>query len=236
MNFKQIGKGLILAVFMVTLLACGNDDETAPFEVIGDVYVNKKMMGDDMVYSKSYYAYANQPMLAAIVSSVSSADIDLMEIDNDPRTFGLNEEFTTNKPVGEAPYKFTVSHQDVPHETTDIMVFEDIDLPVISSVIVDNGTLEVNWEAGLNDEIHSVRLFNTSGDVVFVSSLLAKEVVTLVIDPASGSENWASGYPNAGDTYKLELHGILTEAGASNSDFLYNLQEIAIAQAEVVWE
>lgn len=235
MNFNRIGKGLVLAVFMLSILACNNDDGTAPFEVIGDVYVSKKMMGDEMVYAKSYYAYANQPMLAAIVSSVSSDDIDLMEVDNDPRTFGLNEEFTTNMPV-EAPYKFTVSHQDVPHETTDLLVFDDIDLPVISSVVTEPGTIELTWEAGANGEIHSVRLLNSSGEVVFVSSLLSNDVVTLVIDPASGSENWVSGYPNDGDTYTLELHGILVEEEADNSNFLYNLQEIAIAQSEVVWE
>jgi hypothetical protein len=203
--------------------------------LVGDVFVIKKMDADDIVYGSSYYAYGNKAMTEATVTNDNNDVIALGQIEESPYTYGLKEDFSFELP-GEGSFKFEVVQEGISYEDVDELLFEDINLPVITRATVENQILRIEWEAGLSDEYHTVRILNEDGELIYVSDLLASQVEELLVDPSNGSENWANGYPNLEDTYTMELHGVLFEEGANSSNYLYNLQEIAISKTEIVWQ
>lgn len=232
---QKLGKIAILAFAIVGFVACNTNDGEVSFEVVGDVFVIKKMDADDIVYGSSYYAYGNKAMTEAIVTNDNNEEIELGQIEESPYTYGLKEEFSLELPEG-GSFKFEVVQEGISYEDVDELLFEDIDLPLIADAKVENQILEIEWEAGLNDEYHTIRILNEDDELIYVSDLLASQVEELLVDPSKESENWATGYPNVGDTYTMELHGVLFEENANNSNYLYNLQEIAISKTEIEWQ
>lgn len=234
MRMRKIGKLAVFIIAVVGLVAC-NENGVAPFDAVGDVFVIKKMEGEELVYSKSYFVYGNQTITWAKVVNETDEELDLEEVDDNKLSFALKEEYLPEMPE-EGLYQFIVMNEDMEYEDVDELVFEDIQIPTITDITVENERLELEWEAGENDEFHTVRILNDEGELIYLGSLLGSSEDNFVLDQGLGNESWESGYPNIGDTYTLELHAVLFEEGANNRDYLYNIQEIAIAETEIVWE
>jgi len=230
----------ILAVLLTAAIfvSCNDDDNTADFTVIGDVFTTKKTINEEVQYARSYYAYGNQPMSAAKVTTPNASEITLTAANSIGNTWhkaASNGDFSTTVPT-EGNYQFDVLHEDVPHEAFDILKIEDLPFSTITTNTVENSTLTVEWEGSAESEGHTIRLLSTNDEIIYASQLLSSEAIKLIIDPSNSSGTWLDGYPNIGDTYKLELHAFLFDSEASDLDRTYNIEVIAISEDEVIWE
>uniref|UniRef100_UPI0032165DA0 hypothetical protein n=1 Tax=uncultured Draconibacterium sp. TaxID=1573823 RepID=UPI0032165DA0 len=235
-RFQKIGTFLGLFLMTAGLISCNDDDSTAPFEIIGDVLVNKRMQGDTaVVYANSYFAYGNQAMSVAKVQTPANETIELDPLDAYSQTYAAFDEFTSTPPtVGN--YQFNVVFQDVPHQAIDILVYEDLDFPVFTNTEISNGTLTVEWEENTDTDKHMIRLLNEDGDIIYNSPLISSPNTRLDVSYSSGVGAWKSGYPNVDDVYTLELHGLLFEATSTEYDEQYNVQQASISEKEIIWE
>lgn len=237
-KFQKITKLLVLTLGIGILFSCGNDDDVIEFACIGDVYVSKRMIGDDIKYANSYFAYGNQRMNLAQVTTFEGAEINLTATDEGGYTYGKEAElsdFSIDFPV-EGNYTFDVLHDDVPHQSIDLLTFEDLDFTTVSALISEFNRLTVEWEANASAEMYMIRLVNENNEVVFGSSSLPNNITRFEIDAITGSGAWTSGYPNVGDEYTLELHTFTFDDDATDIDFSFNIQEISITEEAVIWE
>lgn len=232
--YQTLAVLLTIAIFV----SCNDDSNTADFTVIGDVFTTKKTISEEVQYARSYYAYGNQPMSVAKVTTPNTTEITLTAANSIGNTWhkaASNGDFSATVPT-EGNYQFDVLHEDVPHEAFDILRNEDLPFSTITSSTVENSTLTVEWEGSAESEGHTIRLLNANDEIVFASQLLPSESIKLIIDPSNSSGTWLDGYPNQGDTYKLELHSFLFDSDATDLDMTYNIEVIAISEGEVIWE
>lgn len=238
-RIQKIGK-LFLAFLMVAgLFSCNDDDNTEAFNVIGDVFITKRMINDEVSYANSYYAYGNQPMSEAKVTTPDDDEIVLSAANTLENTWAKQAvlgDFTTTIPT-QGSYNFYVLNEDVPHETTDELTYNNIDFPTITSADVVDGVLSVEWEESTDAEGFILRLVNDSGDIIFGSAFISSNATQIQIDyPNTGSGTWAEGYPNDSDIYTLELQAFTFDNDASDLDYIYHIEEIAISEEEIIWE
>jgi hypothetical protein len=237
-KIQKMSKAFILLLVVAGLFACNDDDNTAEFEVIGDVFVTKKMMNDEDRYAPSYYAYGTHPMTAAKATTPDDTEITLEAAPGVSSTWlkvPEEEDYTTNIPDA-GTYKFTVTHEAVEHETTDALSYEDLEYTDITSKEMSSGVLTLKWEAAPEADGHMVRLLNPTGDIVFGSAFVLKQGTQLEIGPNNGTGTWLNGYPNTGEEYKLELHAFAFESNAPDNQTSYHIQEVSITQDTVTWE
>jgi hypothetical protein len=235
---QKIRKGLVLLLIVAGLFSCNDDDNTSSFEVIGDVFVTKKIIGDEIMYGMSYYAYGTYAMETAEVITPEGEEIALTAVNGYETTYSKDpstDDFTSDMP-DEGNYQFNVLNEGITHQSIDLLEFDDLDFPELTSVEMDDYVLTVEWETSSSVGAYWLRLLDESGSVIYVSSLLSNESSTLQIDDVTASGTWASGYPNDGDVYTLQLQAITFDSGAGSTDYLYHLKEVAISEQEVTWE
>ena len=76
MTIQKLGKYALLFVLAAGMFAC-NKENTTSFTVIGDVFVTKRLIGDQEMFAKSYFAYGNDAMETAEVTTVDGDTYDL---------------------------------------------------------------------------------------------------------------------------------------------------------------
>lgn len=236
-KFQKIGKLLVMFLSMGIIFSCNDDDNVVPFDVIGDVFVTKRLIDDEAQFAYSYYAYGNQALTMAQVTTPGGTEIQLNSTDNTGYTFGKaasDADFSFNAPV-EGNYTFDVIHESIQHQAIDLLIFQDIDFTAISTASLENEILVVEWDENPDAEVYMLRLINQQGDVIFNSPTLPSQAIRYEIDKNTGSGNWLDGYPNNGDTYTLELHAYIFDAEAVDADYTFNIQEVSITEQEVTW-
>lgn len=236
-KFQKIAKLLTLFLAAGILFSCDDDPTVVPFDVIGDVFVTKRMIDEEAQFANSYYAYGNQAMTMAQVTTPDGTEIELNSVNADGYTFGKtasDTDFTFDAPE-EGNYAFDVIHEAIQHQAVDLLVFNDLDFTVISLAAMENSMLVVEWEENPDAEVYMLRLMSQEGEVVFNSPTLPSQTIRYEIDTNTGSGNWADGYPNNGDIYTLELHAFIFDEEATEADYTFNIQEVSISDEEVTW-
>ncbi|MCY1721774.1 hypothetical protein OU798_15575 [Prolixibacteraceae bacterium Z1-6] len=238
-KLQKFGTFLALFLMITGLISCNDDSNTVPFEVNGDVFVSKKMVAADgetsIMYATAYYAFGNQPMMIAKVNPPTSAEFVLEAIDNTSKVYAAITGYSKTPPMA-GNYIFTVLHEDVPHQTNDIVLYNDIDFTTITNVEMASETLTVEWDKETSEaESHRIYLINQDGDYIFKGPLLPTINSKYEVNTSSAG-SWPSGYPNIGDVLTMELHAIVFEEGSTINDQEYNIQEIAISEQEITWE
>lgn len=239
-KFQKISKVVILLIAVTGLFACSDDDSVAPFSVTGDVFTNKRMIDDEVQYAASYYAYGTQAMGVAKVSIPNNVEeIVLAPLDGFNNTwYDIPElsDFSMATPL-QGNYLFRVTHEDVPHEASDLLTVVDLDFSEITTLEMESGILTVAWTADAARHGHSITLLDAAGEIVFTSSYVPKQGNQLQIGANTGTGNWAAGYPNPGDVYSLELNAFALESDAENQENPgLHIEELAISEATVNWE
>ncbi|WP_319482825.1 hypothetical protein [uncultured Draconibacterium sp.] len=233
----KIGKTLTIFLIVAGFFACNDDDNSVPFEVIGDVYVIKRTVNEEVQYANAYVAWGNQPMSHAEVTTPGAANFTL-----DPASENLNiyakepalAEYSAAAPV-EGNYQFLVINEDITHESADLLDFDNIDFTPISSSEMLNNVLSVQWETNSVAEGYQIRLINQSGDLAFSSVALPKQMVRLDIGTNTASGVWYET-PEADNVYTIEFLTIRYEDDATSLDASKHIQEIAVTEQEVTWQ
>ena len=237
-RMKNFGKILTIFLIGTGIFACNDDDNSAPFEVIGDVYVIKRTINDEVKYANSYVAWGNQPMSLAEVTTPQGIKITLDPADNALYTYAKEpnlDEYSTAAPV-EGNYQFQVINEDIPHQSVDLLDFDNMAFTTITSAEVTNQQLSVDWETNENAEAYVIRLIDEDGEIAFLSQTLPIQITSLQeIGIGTSTGAWQET-PEVGDVYNLELLTFRFEDDANNSNITYHIQEIVITEQEITWQ
>jgi len=238
MTIQKLGKYALLVVLATGMFACNKDDNTTSFTVIGDVFVTKRLINDQEMFAKSYFAYGNDAMETAEVTTIDGDTYELeptSSYENIYAKLPTASDYTTDIPE-EENYQFNVVNEGIPHQSTDLLLFDDLQFPVITEVSLENYVLSVDWETGDDAEAYIVQLINQSGSIVFSSQILSTQYTHFEIESTNISGTWATGYPVVGDTYTLELSAVIFDPEAGDVDYEFHIQEIAISENDITWE
>ncbi|WP_347839168.1 hypothetical protein [uncultured Draconibacterium sp.] len=236
-KMKNLGKILTIVALATALFACSDDDGGEPFEIIGDVFVIKRTMDDEVKYANSYAAWGNQPMSMAKVTTPLGAEITLSPASENSYTYAkepTTSDYSTAWPV-EDNYQFLVINEDITHQAVDLLDFDDIEFSTISSTGFVGTDLSVEWESNPLAEAYMIRLYNSNKQIAFHSQTLPTQMTRLDFGPGTASGSW-SETPEAGKVYTLELLTFRFEDDATSSDAAFHIQEIAITETEVTWQ
>lgn len=236
-TLQKIGKLLALFLCVGIIASCEDEESVAPLEFIGDVYVTKRLVDGEEQFANSYYAYGNQAMSFAQVTTPNGTEIELSKMDDNAFSYGYtaqSDDFSTESPES-GNYTFDVIHDGIQHQSIDLLDYAGIEFTPIYSAVVETEMLVVEWEENPDAEVYMVRLVNEAGDVVFGSPTLTVNARRYEIDTFSGSGVWESGYPNIGDTYTLELHSFAFDQDATSTDYSFKIQEVSVSEEIVNW-
>jgi len=233
-SIQKIGKLALVLLVLGGFASCKDEQETAPFEVTGEVILIKRMIDDEVMYARTYFAYGNQPMQSGEVTLAEGGTLPLTAADDTKRTWQKTPaivDFSATVPVI-GQFDFTVMNEDIEHMVSDVLEFNDLGFPTIDSAGYNNGTIRVEWQDVANADSYLVRMVDENYELVFVGQLLNTNYTTYEI--ASNSGVW-SKTPANGETYMVEVHAFKFEDGATNENYLYNANDLSIASKEVVW-
>lgn len=234
MKTQNATKLFILLFALAGLASCDKGQETAEFEVTGDVFISKRIINAETKYARSFYAYGNQPMTSVEVTLSEGGVLALSEADETLRTWidlPTLADFETIVPE-DGIFDFTVVNEDIEHTVSDIVEFTDPDIPTIDSVKYTSQTVYVGWESASGADRYIVQMVDENNELVFIGQLLNSDFVKYVIADASGTWNQN---PEFGITYKVEVHAFFFEDNATVENYQYNVNEVTIASEDVVW-
>ena len=230
----KIGKTLTIFLIVAGFFACSDDDNSVPFDVIGDVYVIKRNIDNEWKYAIGYAAYGNQPMSFAKVSVPE--EITLTPTDETNYTWNkipTTAEYTNVIPTS-TNYQFLVVNEDINHDATDLLEFDNIDSTQIKSTTFTIEGLNVEWESNTLGEGYRVLLVDGE-NVVFRSQPLPEEQKKLIFDNPTASGIWTET-PTIGQDYSLELHTYRYENDAISEEYNHQIQEIVVSKTTITWE
>lgn len=236
-TLMKFGKTLILFLIVVGFFACSDDDSSAPFEVIGDVFVIKRTINNEAKYAVAYAAYGNQPMDIAKVTLPQGAELTLTPADDNMQTWEkiptLNE-FSSSIPA-ETNYQFLVVNEDINHQAIDLLEFDNIDTTKIDAVEFVNEGLSIKWISNPLGERYRITLINEAGEIAFNSLPLLKQQKQLIFNNPTASGNWFET-PTPGKVYTIELLTFRFEDDAISEEFDHHIQEINVSSDKIVWQ
>lgn len=235
-TIQKIGKLFIFALLIAGLFSCDDDDDLGEFNYFGDVILAKRSVNDTTAYACMYYAYGNRTISSASVELPDGTTVSLSASSYSSTTFydlpDISEYSTTSPDLGE--YSFTIENEGIEYTTTDTLETSSLEIPVIDSVSYSAEEVYVEWELPDDDEPDSylVRMVDDDYETVFVGVLMNNTVYAYTISSASGT---FSQTPVDGETYMVEVQAFQYEDDASSSNYLYNVNNMAIASTEVTW-
>ncbi|WP_319230443.1 hypothetical protein [Draconibacterium orientale] len=235
-NIQKIGK-LVLLSFIVTGFWACNDDDPETFNVIGEVVTLKKSIDGEEKFALSYYAYANMKIDSASIDFAGDSTLTLSSADAQKLTYFFEPSdagFATTAPETEN-YDFLVVNNDVEYTATENHVFTDVDIPTIDSVGVTTSSesVYVEWINHEDAQNYVVRILNDDHETVFNSYIIADDAESFTAEQGTGS--WETSL-TSGETYIIEVRALVFEDNATNADFFYQIETIAIASEEFIFE
>ena len=236
-KMMKLGKALTIVLVIAGVFACSDDDNSAPFEVIGDVFVIKRNIDGEDQFANSYVAWGNQPMSHAEVTTPAGANMTLNPASDNLNTYAKEPtlaNYSTSAPT-EGNYQFLVINEDITHQAVDLLDFDNIDYTGIVSATVDMDLLSVEWESNNNAEAFLIRLMNEAGEIAFLSQTLPVQMSYIEIGSNTASGSWLET-PQTGNIYTLELLTFRFEDDAVSSDAAYHIQEVAITEQQITWQ
>lgn len=236
-TMKKLGKILTFLLIGAGFFACSDDDNSVPFEVIGDVFVIKRNIDDEAKYAVAYAAYGNQPISVAKVSLPQGSELTLSPTDESNRTWERTPalgEYTNVQPSKEN-YQFLVINEDINHEATDLLEFDNIDTTKIESATFVIEGLSIQWESNTYGEGYRILLINPTGQVAFRSVPLPEVQKQLIFSAQTASGTWYET-PASGQNYTVELHTYRYEDDAISEEYNHEVQEIVVSKTTITWQ
>jgi hypothetical protein len=236
---RRIRNFTLMLITSVILASCFGDDAESKFEVYTDAYVLKKMAGDEEVYARIFYAYANQLMRTASATEMggSGETINLLQ---DPRsvfTMSKIPQGSDYKPYAPATsdYLFQVtSESGITDESQDFLSFDDIDITEITKTEFsdNNKYLDIAWTEVNGADGYLIKIFNMEGMEIVNSYGFSADILEYRLNIVL--ENWIE-LPEQGETYVIEVRAYAYEPDFPVGYDAYNIQEVSIAESEIVW-
>ena len=229
---------LFMAVVLLSLNACLSDPDLE-FEGYADVYIVKKTVNGSTKYSPYYFVYSNTALNSAVVTLPgATGPLSLEPYLSDNFIFSnkpTDSNLTSSIPAA-GSYSFAVTTKEgEAHVITDNLTSSEIPVPELTeaSFNTTSGSISVKWKAIATASAYNLKLYKQSGDLVFSSALFVITKTELLIDQAT--TGWVVGNPVLNTTYRLELNAYKFEEGATDQNYSYNVQCVAVTETNVTW-
>jgi len=229
----------IIALFAGNVFVSCNNDTEEPFQVLADAYYVNQFEQGEVRTAISYYAYANKHIASATVSTPSGETVTL-EDELGYSTTWLKEpeltDFSTDIP-DEGTYQFTVMSQDgVELVKNDVLENVDLGIPEMDTITYNatNFGYNVTWAELENTDAYMIRVLKEDRQIIFSGYTVGDDVLEYDIVQGNNTGTWEES-PQSGETYIFQLSAYVFDDDADNSNYAYNLEEISIGEAEVVW-
>ncbi len=227
---------LILTGFSV--VSCNDTEEK--LEVLTDVYAINKEFDGEVKSATAYYAYANKNLMSATVAQPNSGGN--VELESQPGSiFNLGKEpsdsdFKTTAPI-EGSYVFTVKDMDGETQVvTDVLSYDGLAIPQFTKINFSGSpfTLDTEWDAIPETDGYFIKMYNTSGKLIFSGYSVASNILKYTISSSTNAGYWSETAVD-GQTYLLQINAFTNDLEANNSNSAYNVQEISVGETEIIW-
>lgn len=239
MKTKRLLKNSIFLVFAgIAAVSCNDVEEK--LEVLTDVYVINKDFDGEVKSATAYYAYANKSLMSATVAIPNDGgNIELEAQAGSNFNFGKepeNSDFTSTAPV-EGSYAFTVKDMDGETQVvTDALSYDGLAVPQFSKINFTGSpiTLETEWNAVPETDGYFIKMYNTSGKLIFSGYSVASNVLKYTVTTSTSSGYWSEAAVE-GQTYSLQINAFTNDAEANSTNAAYNIQEISVGESQITW-
>lgn len=227
---------LILAGF--TAVSCNDVEEK--LEVLTDVYVVNKDFDGEVKSATSYFAYANKSLMSASVAIPNNGGN--VELETQPGSnFNLAKEpadsdYTTIAPA-EGSYTFTVKDMDGEIQVvSDVLSYDGLAVPHFTKINFTGSpfVLETEWAAISNADGFFIKMYNTSGKLIFSGYSVDSNILKYTITGSTNSGYWSETAVE-GQTYLLQINAYTNDPEANSSNSAYNVQEISVGESQIEW-
>lgn len=234
-RFLNVASLAVLS-FVLILTSC-NGEEEEPLNSIGDIYVIKKKVNDEIVYGTAYFLYSNKAINSVSVTTPDGNDFALSAYKGTTLTFSKEPEesdFITEVP-SEGNFVFDVA--TTTGETMKVdetLEFDDLDFPVVTETTFeqDNDSYIIEWGEVDGTDGYFVKLFDEDNEEIYTSQTVGGSILEIEVTTSDGF--WQL-VPRPGKHYSIHVHAITYESDATFDDFVYNVKEIAIGETEIIW-
>jgi len=238
MKIRSIFKNTAL-VLLAGFAAVSCNDSEQTMEVLSDVYVINKKFGTEVKSANSYFAFASQSMLKATVSIPDNAGVVELE-SYSGATFTMAKEpndadYKTTAPV-EGSYVFTIQgYNGEMLQVPDILSYEGLEIPEFTKATFSTPLiLELEWKDVTGADGYVVKMFDTSGKLVFNGYGVKGDVNKYTVTSSSNSGFWSTTAVD-GQSYLLQLSAFSYDADANTSNATYNISEISLGETHIKW-
>lgn len=240
MRKMKVYRNAAIALLMTVMFtACMNDPDPV-FDIMGDVFVTKKIINDEIKYAPNYFVYSNIGMNSAKVTLPNGGGTVDLEGTTGGLTYkkeAVDSDYSLEMP-DEGNYLFeAVSTKDETLQVGDELQLYDLEIPVVDSIeFLNTSTMQVSWNSVSGADGYFLKIVDANGDDVFLSlSLDANAHDYTILEGSEASGNWKQSIA-IGQTYTLQINAFSYDADAYQSNSVYNIQEVAIGQTAFTWE
>jgi hypothetical protein len=228
-----------MALLMVVIFTSCMENQDPQFDILGDVYVTKKMINDEIQYAPAYFLYANLGMTSAKVTLPNAGGTVNLDGTAGGLTYSkepTDADFSTNMPV-EGSYLFeAVNSKNEILQVSDELQLDDLAIPEFDSIeFISSSTLQVSWNAVSGADGYFIRIVDNNGNDVYLSYSIDNSVTEYTILESDGTGKWEQP-ASSGQTYTIQINAFSYHSGAVQNNNVYNIEEVAIGQSQVTWE
>lgn len=239
MKAKRMFRNAVL-VLLVGFATVSCNDFEEELEVLTDVYVINKKFDNEVKSAATYFAYANKALMSvSVVFPNSAGNVALESYPGSIYTMAKepkDADYKTTAPVN-GSYSFNVQSADgETQQVTDILSYDGLDIPEFTKIKF-SGTpfiLELEWNDITDADGYVVKMFDTSGKLVFNGYGVKGDVNKYTVTNSSNSGFWNTPAVD-GQSYLLQLSAFSYDADANVSNASYNISEISIGETQITW-
>ena len=234
--FRSLFAFLMVSVF---LNSCIDDPEPVALDVLPDVFIQKISDNGTEKYGLAFWVFGNKDLEAVTVDGPEGDNWTLEQDPSNTRIFNLypeTAEFTEVIPAA-GEYEFTVTSTQVDEEplsASDELDADELGILLIEGTEYINSQLKTTWQAVDDADNYLVRLYNDSGDILFVGPQLADNKTDFTFGNASDGWLNSAQLAETGEAYNVAVLAILYESGVTSGKE-YNIQCISIATEDIIW-
>lgn len=173
MRKMKVYRNAAIALLMTVMFtACMNDPDPV-FDIMGDVFVTKKIINDEIKYAPNYFVYSNIGMNSAKVTLPNGGGTVDLEGTTGGLTYkkeAVDSDYSLEMP-DEGNYLFeAVSTKDETLQVGDELQLYDLEIPVVDSIeFLNTSTMQVSWNSVSGADGYFLKIVDANGDDVFLS-------------------------------------------------------------------
>jgi len=243
MKRPEILKFSVIMLSVAALFSAGcQKEESVDFDVSTDVIYLRKVVDSDTVTGVSYYVHGNKEMTTATVTLPDDGGtIELEQHPNSSYTFykePVDEDYASEESVPAGSYVFNVvSNEGELLEISDVQEMNNLGFARLDSTAFDEVQkyFYFDWEEVEGAQSYVALVLNSEGEVIFTGYPVDDATPAYYLSAYYDFGTWDS-HPQKDETYTLRIQSYIYDSDATNSDYVYNIQEISIADYSLTWE